>query len=63
MADDGHQIAVSARLRPEHAETVFGVVEGDPLNKACENFLSRWLSSGSHADCQNIPSYRSARKL
>ena len=31
VADDGHQIALSARLRPEHAEAVLGVVEGDPL--------------------------------
>jgi hypothetical protein len=41
VADHGHQIAVSARLRPKHAEAVLGVVEGDPLNEACENFLSR----------------------
>ena len=41
MADDGHQIAVAARLRPEHAEAVLGVVEGDPLDEAGENFLSR----------------------
>ena len=41
MAHDGHQIAVSARFRPEHAEAGFGVVEGDPLDEACENFLSR----------------------
>ena len=41
MANDGHQIAVAARLRPEHAEAVLGVVEGDPLDEACENFLSR----------------------
>ena len=41
MADDGHQIAMPARFRPEHAEAVLGVMEGDPLNEACENFLSR----------------------
>jgi hypothetical protein len=41
VADDGHQIAMSARLRPEHAETVLGVVESDPLDEARENFLSR----------------------
>src|SRR5208283_5537889 len=41
VADHGHQIAMSARLRPEHAEAVLGVVESDPLEKACENFLSR----------------------
>jgi acetolactate synthase regulatory subunit len=39
MADNSHQIAVSARFRPEHAEAVLGVVESDPLNEARENFL------------------------
>jgi hypothetical protein len=38
--DDGHQIAVAARLRPENAEAVLAIVEGDPLHKARENFLS-----------------------
>jgi hypothetical protein len=32
---------MAARLRPEHAEAVLGVVEGDPLDEASENFLSR----------------------
>jgi hypothetical protein len=27
VADDGHQVAVPARLRPEHTEAVLGVVE------------------------------------
>ena len=40
MADDGHQIAVAARLRSEHAEAVLGVVEGNPLDNAGESFLS-----------------------
>jgi hypothetical protein len=50
-----------ARLRPEHAEAILGIVEGDPLDEAGEHFLSRWLRTGPHADCQNIPSYLSAR--
>jgi hypothetical protein len=29
MADDSHQIAVAARFRPENAEAVLDVVEGD----------------------------------
>ena len=41
MADDGHQIAVAARFRPEDAEAVLGVVEGDPLDEAGEHFLGR----------------------
>ena len=39
MANDGHQIAVAARLRPEDAETVLGIVEGDALDEAGENCL------------------------
>ena len=39
MADDGHQIAVAARFRPENAEAVLGVVEGDTLDEAGEHFL------------------------
>ena len=39
MAHDGHQIAVPARLRPDHAEAVLGVVEGDPFDEAGEHFL------------------------
>jgi hypothetical protein len=61
MANDGHQIAVAARLRPENTEAVLGVVEGNPLHKAGEYFLSRWFKTGPHVDCQNIPSYLSAR--
>ena len=41
VADDGHQVAMSARLRPENAEAVLGVLEGDPLDEAGENFLGR----------------------
>jgi hypothetical protein len=41
MADDGHQIAMAAGLRPENEKAVLCVVEGDPLDEACENFLSR----------------------
>jgi hypothetical protein len=41
MSNDGHQIAVAARLRPENTEAVLVVVEGDPLDKARENFLGR----------------------
>ena len=41
MADDGHQIAMPARLRPQNAEAVLGVVEGDALDEAGQHFLGR----------------------
>ena len=48
VANEGHQIAVAARLRPEHAEAVLGVAEGDPLHKAGANFLGRWFRRWLH---------------
>ena len=50
MTDDGHQIAVSARLRSENAKPVLGVVEGDALDEAGENFLGRWFNIRLHTD-------------
>ena len=41
MSNDGHQLAVAARLRPKNAEAVLVVVEGDPLDQTGENFLGR----------------------
>jgi hypothetical protein len=41
VANDGHQIAVAACFRPENAEAILGVVEGDPLDEAGEDFLGR----------------------
>ena len=41
MTDDGHQIAIAARLRPDHAKAVLGVVEGHTLYEAGEHFLGR----------------------
>jgi hypothetical protein len=34
MADDGDQVALSARLHPQHAESAVLVVKGDPLDDA-----------------------------
>jgi hypothetical protein len=41
MANDGDQIALAASLRPENAEAVLGVVEGNSLDKASEHFLGQ----------------------
>jgi len=39
VAHHGHQIAMAARFRPENAEAVLGVVEGDLLDQAGQHFL------------------------
>ena len=41
VADDGHQVAMAACLRPENAEAILGIVEGDPLDEAGKNLLGR----------------------
>ena len=51
MADDRHQIAMAARLRPQNAEAVLGVVEGDTLDEAREHFLGRWFLLWPHLCC------------
>ncbi len=48
MANDGHQIAMATRFRPENAEAVLGVVEGNTLDEAGEYFLGRWFGMGLH---------------
>jgi hypothetical protein len=41
---------VAASFRPENAEAVLGVVEGDTLDEASEHFLGRWFKIGLHTD-------------
>jgi hypothetical protein len=41
VADDGDQFAVAARLDAQNAKAVFGAVEGDALDKACQNLPGR----------------------
>ena len=51
MPDDGHQIAMAARFRPENTEAVLSIVEGDPLDEAGEHLLV----DGSGADFMQPP--------
>jgi hypothetical protein len=39
MADNGHDITMSARLGPQHAKAILGVMVRDALDQAGENFL------------------------
>ena len=39
MADDGHHIAMPARLGAQNAEAVLGIVVGDALDEAGQHFL------------------------
>ena len=41
VAHDGDQVAMAARLDPQNAEAVLGVVERDALDEAGEDFLGR----------------------
>src|ERR1700687_2150536 len=46
VADDGDQFAVAARLDAQDAQAVLGVVEGDALDKACQNLPGRRFQLG-----------------
>ena len=39
VADDGHQIAMAARLGAQNAEAILGIVKGDALDEAGQHFL------------------------
>jgi hypothetical protein len=39
MADHRHDIPMPAHLGPQNAEAVLGIVVGDALDKARQNFL------------------------
>jgi hypothetical protein len=41
MANDGDEVAMPARLHPQHGKTGFGVVERHPLDYARQDFLGR----------------------
>ena len=43
MANDSHDITMSARLGPKNAEAVLGIVVGDALDEASQHFLARWF--------------------
>ena len=54
MTNDRHRIAVSARLRPEDAEAVLGIVESDPLEETGKHFMGRGWRLRLHADWQTV---------
>ena len=41
VADYGHELSMSARLRPQHAEAVLGIVERYTLDETRQHFLGR----------------------
>jgi hypothetical protein len=41
VADHGHQLAMAAGLRPQHAKTILDIVEGDALDEARQHFVGR----------------------
>jgi len=46
MAHHRHEVPLAARLDPQHAETVVGIVERDPLNQAGEVFCAGLMITG-----------------
>ena len=48
MPDNGHNIAMTARLGPQHAKAILGVMVRDALDKTGENFLRLILGRVFH---------------
>jgi hypothetical protein len=48
MADNGHDITMSARLRSQNAEAVLGIMVRDPLDETGKNFLRLTLGRVFH---------------
>ncbi|MFG1466727.1 hypothetical protein V5F77_28340 [Xanthobacter sp. DSM 24535] len=48
MADDGEDVPVAARLDPQDAEPVLGIVEGNALDQARQNFRRLSIGLGFH---------------
>ena len=56
MADHGHQVAMPPRLRPQDAEAVLRVVEGDALDQTGQDFPVRGLWMLAGAGFHEVPS-------
>ena len=55
VAGDGDQFAVAPRLHAQNAKAVFGVVEGDALDKACQNLPRRRFQLGLRRAVHEVP--------
>src|ERR1700738_2902863 len=52
VADDRDQIAMARAFRPQNAEAVLAIMEGDTLDQACQYFLGRWFLLWPHLCCR-----------
>jgi hypothetical protein len=48
VADEGHKVSMSTRLYARHAESVLGIVVGDPLDDPCQHLLSGLFGLNLH---------------
>jgi hypothetical protein len=48
MPDNGHDITMTARLGPQHAKAILGVMIRDALDETGENFLQLILGRVFH---------------
>src|ERR1700737_416308 len=55
VAGNGDQFAGAARLDAQNAKAVFGVVEGDALDKACQNLPGRRFQLGLWQAVHEVP--------
>jgi hypothetical protein len=56
MANDGHQVPMAARLDPDDAEAVLGILVGDALNQTGQHLPIGWFLFRLHF-LRDIPSF------
>ena len=56
MADNGHEITMPARLGPQNAKAILGIMVGDALDETGKNLLRLILGRVFHGRCGIITS-------
>src|SRR6185437_12841044 len=60
MADNGHDITMPARLGPQNAKAILGIMVRDALDETGKNLLRLMLGRVFHSWCDRITSYTHA---
>jgi len=58
MADNGHDITMPARLGPQNAKAILGIMERDAIDEPGKNFLRLILGRTFHGRYDRVTSRR-----
>ncbi len=54
MADDGHDVTMTACLGPQNAKAILGIMVSDPLDEPGKNLLRLILGLVFHGRCDRV---------